>query len=243
MTTALWVTQRLAEEPQEKRIGIFRVWANPRHHPEITQETIKEINALSNGDAIKALNKLKKPPQYIYSQSGNQMNLDLWLSSLATGEGHRAKALLDSSCSCTCINREFVKKNKIPTKRMARPIPIYNADGTQNLEESITEYVELWMQIQYHTERIHMAVLNLGKSNVFIGHDWLKKNNPWINWRRSLLFFENCPQSCNIIDDGGEIRNLTGDQDQNVPSSSDELRTTLEEGERLFTFDVVAYSM
>jgi hypothetical protein len=71
-----------------------------------------------------------------------------------------------------------MEKNEIPTKQIPRPIPIYNVDGTLNKDRTIKEYVEIRMIIQDHVERIQFAVSNIGESDVFIGHEWLKKHNP-----------------------------------------------------------------
>ncbi|KIM58954.1 hypothetical protein SCLCIDRAFT_75643, partial [Scleroderma citrinum Foug A] len=44
-----------------------------------------------------------------------------------------------------------------------------NVDGTRNQEGDITHY--LWC-----------AVMCLGKLPLILGHDWLKKHNPDIDW-------------------------------------------------------------
>ena len=69
------------------------------------------------------------------------------------------------------------------------PIPVYNADGSFNQDGAITEVVDLRLTIQDHSEKITLAVSNLGRSDVFIGHEWLKKHNPTIDWKDSTLAF------------------------------------------------------
>ena len=91
-------------------------------------------------------------------------------------------ALLDSGCTGSCIDREFVRKNNIQTKKVHLPIPVYNVDGSLNEGGPITEFIEVRMVVQDHTEQIHFAVSNLGKTELFIGHEWLKKHNPSIDW-------------------------------------------------------------
>ena len=63
--TAKWVAQRLAEEKPEQRIGILRLWVNTKRLAEATEETIEEINNLSDEDAEKALNEMRRPKQFI----------------------------------------------------------------------------------------------------------------------------------------------------------------------------------
>ena len=42
--------------------------------------------------------------------------------------------------------------------------------------------MELNLRYQNHAERVFFAVTNLGKQNVIMGHTWLRKHNPDINW-------------------------------------------------------------
>ena len=64
-------------------------------------------------------------------------------------------------------------------------IPVYNTDGSFNQNGAITKVVNLCLTVQDHTEKITLAVSNLGKTDVFIGHEWLKKHNPYIDWTKS----------------------------------------------------------
>ena len=82
------------------------------------------------------------------------MTIPIHLQTLDGNQNFRIDALLDSGSTGSCINEKFVKENGIPTRKIARPMPTYNADRTLNSGGSV------------------MA---------FIGHDWLKRHNPAIN--------------------------------------------------------------
>jgi hypothetical protein len=159
---------------------------------------------------------------------------------LEDGRIFSIKALLDSGCTGSCISRDFVKNNQIPTKRTPRPIPIYNADGSLNKDGSITEYVKMRMIVQDHIERIRLAVSNIGWNEVFIGHEWLHKHNPSVDWRKSTIIFDRCPRECGSI---SSLEDLDGDEDLNMPGIEKQQETSisLENGERLFAFDVNEY--
>ena len=58
-----------------------------------------------------------------------------------------------------------------------------NADGTDNEGGLITEYAEVQLVFDDHQETINLAVTTLSSSNVFLGHDWLTKHNPEIDWK------------------------------------------------------------
>ena len=80
-----------------------------------------------------------------------------------------------------------MKRNDIRTKKYPTPIPVYNADGTMNTSGPITDYIKLRMEIGTHAELLEFAVMNLGKADMFLGHEWLKRHNPLINWEKSTI--------------------------------------------------------
>ncbi len=67
-----------------------------------------------------------------------------------------------------------------------------NADGTQNAGGSVTEFVELCLTIGEHRERIDLAITDLGKRDIYLGHDWLKHHNPSVNWKTGKVPFSQC---------------------------------------------------
>ena len=121
------------------------------------------------------------------------MNVNIQLHTLDDGQFLKMKALLDCGSTGSCINRNYVEREGVQTKRVALPIPIYR---TINKEGPITEYVEIRMTIEDHVEKIQLAISNLGDTNVFIGYEWLKQHNPNIDWRKSRISFNECPEEC-----------------------------------------------
>ncbi len=107
--------------------------------------------------------------------------------------GDRARiassALIDSGCTSSAINRAFVEKHNIPTRVTAVPITIYNADRSKNSSGQITAFAELCLTIGDHTERINLAITNLKDRDIFLGHDWLVRHNPLINWQTGKMIF------------------------------------------------------
>ena len=43
---------------------------------------------------------------------------------------------------------------------------------------------------------MEFGVSNLGTSDVFLGHNWLKHHNPEIDWKKKTIQFNQCPGSC-----------------------------------------------
>ena len=107
-----------------------------------------------------------------------------------TLEKFTMKALIDSGCTGSCINEEFVTKHKMNLMALPKLIPVYNADGSLNASGSLTHVVQLKMNVSGHEELINLGVSNLGKSDIFLGHDWLKHHNPTIDWVGKTLRFD-----------------------------------------------------
>ncbi len=118
--------------------------------------------------------------------------MDIVLNPVAGTKTLSTKGLLDSGCTSSAINRSFIKKHDLPTRRINIPIPVYNADGTRNAGGDITEYIKTRMTIKGHAERIDLAVTNLGKKDIYLGHDWLKRHNPSVNWKTQSILFGRC---------------------------------------------------
>ncbi|THV00770.1 hypothetical protein K435DRAFT_599523, partial [Dendrothele bispora CBS 962.96] len=93
---------------------------------------------------------------------GSQMDVHCLLETIDDKRRWAVKALLDSGCTGTSVSRCFVKKNHITTMRTLKPIKVFNADGTENADGPITEYVEFRLVIGNHAEKITAAVTNLG---------------------------------------------------------------------------------
>ena len=52
-------------------------------------------------------------------------------------------------------------KHELEKQKYPIPTPVYNADGTLNKSSSITEFVELQMQIRDHAEKLELAITDL----------------------------------------------------------------------------------
>lgn len=91
-------------------------------------------------------------------------------------------ALLDCGASELFINTKTVKKLGIPTIKLIKPKKVFNADGTENKEGSVTHVVNLPIIIDQHEKIETVWVTNIGEEDFIIGLTWLRKWNPSINW-------------------------------------------------------------
>ena len=104
------------------------------------------------------------------------------------------KALVDSGYTHTRIDKQLVKDKRIQTKLINFSFEVFNADRTMNGEVTKMAYLEI--KINRHKETLEAVVMDLNGTNMFLGHDWLVKHNPEVNWKNGTIKFTRCPGSC-----------------------------------------------
>ncbi len=55
------------------------------------------------------------------------------------------------------------------------------------------------MTIGGHSKCIDLAVTELGKKDIYLGHDWLKRHNPSVNWKTGTIIFGHCQCAGNSL--------------------------------------------
>ena len=112
------------------------------------------------------------------------------------GRNLKVKALVDSGCTHTGIDEQLVKEKKIQTKAIDFSFEVFNTDGTKNRE--VTRVAPLEVEINGHKETLEAAVTDLDGMDMFLGHDWLVKHNPEVNWKNGTIKFTRCPGNCTM---------------------------------------------
>ena len=92
-------------------------------------------------------------------------------------------SLLDSGATGMFIDVEYVGTQKLQTHPLPHAIPVYNIDGTPNVAGSIKEEVDLICIFGNHSEHATFLVTSLGSMRIILGHTWLVKHNPEIDWQ------------------------------------------------------------
>jgi len=107
------------------------------------------------------------------------------------GKKLKVKALVDSGCTHTGIDEQLVKDKRIQMKSIDFSFEVFNANGTKNGE--VTKVASLEIEINRHKETLEAVVADLDRTDMFLGHDWLVKHNPEVNWKNSTIKFTRCP--------------------------------------------------
>ena len=108
----------------------------------------------------------------------------------------KVKALVDLGCTHTGIDKQLVKEKKIQTKAIDFSFEVFNADGTKNGE--VTRVAPLEVEINGYKETLEAIVIDLIRTDIFLGHDWLVKHNPEVNWKNETIKFTRCPGNCTM---------------------------------------------
>ena len=68
-----------------------------------------------------------------------------------------------------------------------------------NQEGSITEEITLMMLHKGHKEKAVFEICDLGTATLIVGHPWLRKHNPEINWQTGKVKLTRCPSECSVF--------------------------------------------
>src|SRR5271155_5594640 len=139
------------------------------------------------------------PSKFIIAATeGNptSLKLKIELETTDTAEVKSANALVDCGTTGEFIDRHYAKSCGFHLLKLSKPIPVYNIDGTPNEAGSMMEVVDLILRYKNHSEQTLFAVSSLGKQKLILGHSWLHKHNPEINWTTGEVKMSRCPPRC-----------------------------------------------
>ena len=112
------------------------------------------------------------------------------------GKNLKVKTLVDSGCIHTGIDEQLVKDKRIQIKAIDFSFKVFNADRMKNGE--VTKVAPLEIEINGYKETLEAAVMDLDGTDMFLGHDWLVKHNPEVNWKNSTIKFTRYPGNCTM---------------------------------------------
>ena len=115
------------------------------------------------------------------------MYLPIKISSETGRQIEIVEALLDSGASGKFIDQDYARKIHAERKSLERPIQVYNVDGTPNKKGTITQCVELELEIHEWKRKHRLLVTGLGNQQIILGFTWLKEMNPIIDWKKRTL--------------------------------------------------------
>ena len=108
-------------------------------------EDVHSINLPRASSSRIAKWERRLPKRYILAStpSSDSISLGVTLQTTDTGETHATPALLDCGATGLFVDAQYVRDTRMSTRTLARPIPVYNVDGTLNEAGSIRELVNV----------------------------------------------------------------------------------------------------
>ena len=151
------------------------------------------------------------------------------------------EALLHSGATGCFIDKSWALDRCLRLSKLMKPVPVLNVNGTRNQEGDITHYVLLTVGVGKHAEKLWCAVTCLGKVPLILGHDWLKKHNPDIDWTTGDVKLSHCPPKCKSLMDTCFAKLILDNESQetwvqalkNHESKGDVDESTLEDAQKL----------
>ena len=84
-----------------------------------------------------------------------------------------SSTLVDSGGDISCIDWQFVRKHRLPTKKLASPIAVQNVDQTVNKTGAIRYTCTLYTNIEGIAQKHLFYVMGCGQENITLGLPWL----------------------------------------------------------------------
>ncbi|SJL18801.1 uncharacterized protein ARMOST_22402 [Armillaria ostoyae] len=169
-----WRAIKDAKDESSAR-AILLNWIHKTRAEEVVDNLLEGLHSSERFRTLEWLDELRKPKRYFICAQNSPQSL-----------------LIPVRLHWEFHSSRRIEKHGIPVQKTASPIPVYNADGSRNKVGEITMYAELHLKIGGHSERIDLAVTDLGSKEIFFGHDWLVRHNPSINWATGSVTFTRC---------------------------------------------------
>jgi hypothetical protein len=122
----------------------------------------------------KSLRKQQKTEEKLlencYKKEKRQLKVKVKLITLDSKKEFIVTALINSECTHSPVNSDFIYENRLTTTPLEYPRLVRNVDGTENKEERVTECLGVMMEVtgKHHQERIDFTITKLGSHKMFL---------------------------------------------------------------------------
>jgi RNase H-like domain found in reverse transcriptase/Reverse transcriptase (RNA-dependent DNA polymerase) len=141
------------------------------------------IKFLEGEQLVAVIRKLDVDMMYISKKKSLQLPINI-----VTYQGRQEDiALIDSGATNNFIDFHIVNKLGLGTRKIPRPIELYNVDGTHNQDGKIERSVHLYIDNGQQRIQTPFFVTNLGKDRIILGYPWFEAFNPKIDWKEGKL--------------------------------------------------------
>ena len=115
-------------------------------------------------------------------QQYKQIQIPSYILRTSHAQDIHTQTFIDCRANINCIDYDFTRKNKIPLKRLDKPLLVNNMDGFPNEAGSIKHSAILFIRMGGIIHKEEFYAIKCGKDNIILGLPWLNCVNPTINW-------------------------------------------------------------
>lgn len=148
------------------------------------------ISALSSGPSDTVVVNAELPARIHYPVN---LVLDSRGNDADASAGDPVSALVDSGADLNAIDLAFAKRMGITLIPLARPIPLFVADGRS--PGAFTHTAQIRARFDRFDETLTFHATHLGPAPLILGMPWLQQFDPNISWRHQRI--TSFPQSAN----------------------------------------------
>jgi hypothetical protein len=172
--------------PPLQKLKEITVWKQMKQLSKADRKKIIEelaIKFLEGEQLIAVIRKLDPDMMYISKKKSLQLPLNI----VTYQRKLEDIALIDSGTTNNFIDFRTVNKLGLGTRKIPRPIELYNVDGTHNQAGKIEQNVQLYIDNGQQRVLTPFFVTNLGKDRIILGYPWFEAFNPKIDWKEGKL--------------------------------------------------------
>ena len=115
-------------------------------------------------------------------QQYKQIQIPSYILQTSHAQDIYTRTFINCGVDINCINYDFAWRNKIPLKRLEKPLLVNNVDGSPNETGMIKHSVILFIRMGGIIHKEEFYTIKCRKDNIILGLPWLNHVNPTINW-------------------------------------------------------------
>jgi hypothetical protein len=103
-------------------------------------------------------------------------------------------AMIDSGATGIFMDRTWAQTRGIQPTPLDVPLEVVNIDDSKNQGGLITHFARMRMIIDDHDEELDFLLTDIGREQVILGTEWLRRHNPIIDWINDHVDLSRCPK-------------------------------------------------
>ena len=130
-------------------------------------------------------------------QQYKQLRVPSHMLNTRNGQDVSTRIFIDCGADINCIDYDFAKKHKVNLRKLEKPLPVNNVDGSPNKKGQVTHIASFFIKMGgiIHKETFH--TMKCRKDNLILGLPWLNQINLQIDWKNKHIDIHNSTDQTN----------------------------------------------